>query len=336
MIKKRNLFTILLFLLGLTILFLLIYSIGFKVIIDTLKKTNHYFLILGVGTYFLSILNRALKWYLILNDDKNKIPFKDFFPLYNINALITSITPAKSGDLVVAPIIFKKYLKISINRIGSVIILDRFYEVLFLVIFMVLGMFHLILLKQISSLLVNSFIIAITLLLILLAFLLLMLNYTTIFMKVLIRLKNYLKNPIFVSLIEFINRELNIFCRNTKQYKKRKIFKFLVPLTISAWFLQIMAFYFIMKSIFSIPFFLFASSLFISIGVGIVSFIPLGIGSVTITWAYILSLFEYPMAQTTSGWILIITLSITSMFLYAMISLFYLRKYSSYALSRKK
>jgi len=133
---KRKWLNYLLLLIGVALLIALMYNIGFSDIKESLFKAHLDFvilaaLILGVLHFF-----RAIRWHLFLN----KLKLLPSSKLYFIGQAINEIAPTGSGELVKILIAKKRY---NISRSTTLIAtaMERFLDVVYLLIFALMGLF---------------------------------------------------------------------------------------------------------------------------------------------------------------------------------------------------
>ena len=139
--KTNRVVKLLLFLVGFSILIALIYRVGFPEIIRVISGAKPHLIFLGILVYLLVILTRSLKWFLLTRIIENKINYRQFVPFYLVNSLMGNLTPFKSGEAV-TPFLFKKYLKIPVGQGFSIVILDRFFELMIFIIILVSAIFY--------------------------------------------------------------------------------------------------------------------------------------------------------------------------------------------------
>ena len=287
---------IIFFLFGLFLLTSLIFRVGFKEIFGTLIQAKIQFLILGLGIYLLLVATRALKWFLLLRATGVKIGYKEFLPFYFVNSLMGNITPFKSGEAV-TPFLFKKYLKIPAGQGFSIVIFDRFFELMFFS-FILLG----VLLYLISGGSQNQE--AATLLqFALLAFILLLLLFVLLMnpkisAKFLVLWKKF---SFSAKGANFLEKELKVFYETLKGFQNKDVADFMALLTGLGWFLEFLAFYLVINSVLHIPFFQAVASQTISMAATFVTFVPGGIGIGELGAVSVLRLFGYPLLLSTAA-----------------------------------
>lgn len=281
-----------LFLVGLSLLSALIYRAGFREIIKIIAGARWYSAFFGVLVYLILIFTRSIKWYLLARFFKNEIKYKKFLPFYLVNSLMGNLTPFKSGEAV-TPILFNKYLKIPVGQGFSIIILDRFFELIIFTAILVLAVFYIL-----NQGIQNSLILPVFRGTLIMVFLLLVILIT-----VLIAPKIILKIIRSLRIFKFIEKELDNFYNALSLFKNKKVYQFVIPLTLMGWFLEISAYYLTFGSVFSVspPFIKVAAAQMVAAAVTFVAFIPGGMGAAEVSAVYILGLLNYPLAPVTGG-----------------------------------
>ncbi|OIO51145.1 hypothetical protein COX74_03155 [bacterium (Candidatus Gribaldobacteria) CG_4_10_14_0_2_um_filter_41_16] len=287
--------------LGMILLFFLINRAGgFFEIVAIITKAKFNFIVYGFLVYLLLILTRAYKWFLLIRAGGVKIKYQSFLPFYLANCLISNISPFKSGEAA-TPLIFKKYLKIPVGQGFSVVILDRFFELVFFTLIFILAIIYIMKSAVAGELVLSIFKWALVGFVLLTAFLIGIISSKKFSLEILAIFKRFEKYPIINKILEFIKKELEIFYESLKLYKNKGIYKFMIPLTLISWFFEFFSFYLIFSSIMPASFLRIASAQILAIAATLVTFIPGGIGIGELGVVYILNLFYYPAALTTAA-----------------------------------
>jgi len=295
---------LILFSIGLLFLFGLIYQVGPYGIIGIIAKAKLSFLFLGALVYLILIFTRSFKWFLLVRIIKNEIKYKQFLPFYLVNSLMGNITPFKSGETV-TPFLFKKYLKIPVGQGFSIVILDRLFELITFTIILVLAVFYMLNWGIQNSLILSIFQGVFIALFLLLAILLILVASKRITFKI-VKLFDFFKRySLGKKILEFAKKELDAFYNILPLFKREKAHRFMVPLTLLSWFFEILAFYFVFSSVFSIPFINIATAQIIVAAATFITFIPGGVGVAEISMVYLLGLFGYSNVLTLSGGLLV-------------------------------
>ena len=131
----KNFFIILIIAIGIYSIFL-IYS-DFNTVINNSLTFNFIFIPLILLTIFSSWMFLFLRWIVLLKNSNIKIPFKDNLLIY-LAGFTFSISPAKSGELIKS-IFLKNKFNIDKSTSIPIIFLERFYDILVLIILILFG-----------------------------------------------------------------------------------------------------------------------------------------------------------------------------------------------------
>lgn len=306
---------LILFISGVSILSALVYRIGFQEIIRTIAEAKINFLIYGLSVYLVLILTRALKWFLLIRTVGAEIKYKEFLPLYFVSSLMGNITPFKSGEAV-TPFLFEKYLKIPVGRGFSIIILDRFFELMTFAIIFTLTILYV----------VPVFRWALVPLFALIFFLTILIVSQKTSLKILGIFNIFKKYFLIKKVLEFAEKELQIFYDGLSLFKNKKVYRFIIPLTIICWLFEFLSFYFIVSSVLSASFLNIASAQVMAIAATLLTFIPVGIGIGEVGIVYVLNLFNYPAVLSASGALLARLILTGALFTVGIIGTFLLKE----------
>jgi len=301
---------IILFCLGLSLLFFLLHHVGFKETIRHISEANPVFLFLGVLSYFIVISIRSFKWFILIRVIDPEVKYRKFLPFYLVNTLIGNTTPFKSGEAV-TPFLFKRYLKIPVGRGFFVVILDRFLELMTFVIILILVFFYILNRGIENGLVLSVFKWLFAVFFLILIFLIIV----AVSRKIVLKVVSFFKKYSFLKRIfEFIEKELNVFYEALPLFKNKGIYQTVVPLTLLGWLFDFLAFYFIFSSVFSIYFMDIVVAQVINVGASLITFIPGGLGVSEISSVYMLSLFGHSIILSTAA-ILLVRLLLTGFLL---------------------
>lgn len=299
--SSTKLIKLVLFIFGILLLGILVYRVGFREIIQIILGAKVYFLILGFLVYLLLVLTRALKWFLLVRTTAEvEIKYNEFLPFYFVNGLMGNITPLKSGEAI-TPFLFKKYLKIPAGQGFSIVILDRFFELMIFAIILVLALFYIMNNGVQNSLILSIFQWIFVGFILLITVLITIIISKKITLKILGIFNLFKKYSLIKKGLEFIEKELEIFYNSLVLFKNKKIYKFMIPLTLVSWVFEFLAFYLVFSSVLFTSFLNIAAAQVISMAATFVSFIPGGIGIGEIGAVYILNLFNYSVILSASG-----------------------------------
>jgi glycosyltransferase 2 family protein len=93
---------------------------------DAVKRANYFWLIPGVGVYFIGVWIRAWRWHYLLGPIK-KIPTKTMFPITTIGYMGNNIYPARAGEVLRA-VILKRREGVSVSASLATIIVERIFD----------------------------------------------------------------------------------------------------------------------------------------------------------------------------------------------------------------
>ena len=94
---RKKILTSLLYLLGLTIIFLIVWHVGISEVVSLLLSTDPYMFLLAVLVYFLGCFVLTLRWNTILSISNYRASLKNLFLLIMMGQFINNITPSMRG-----------------------------------------------------------------------------------------------------------------------------------------------------------------------------------------------------------------------------------------------
>jgi uncharacterized protein (TIRG00374 family) len=92
----------------------------------TVQKANYFWLIPGVGVYFIGVWVRAWRWHYLLKPIK-EIPTRTMFPITTIGYMGNNIYPARAGEVLRA-IILKRKEGVPVSASLATIIVERIFD----------------------------------------------------------------------------------------------------------------------------------------------------------------------------------------------------------------
>jgi uncharacterized protein (TIRG00374 family) len=92
----------------------------------TVQSANYWWLIPGVGVYFIGVWVRAWRWHYLLGPIK-KIPTKTMFPITTIGYMGNNIYPARAGEVLRA-VILKRKEGVPVSASLATIIVERIFD----------------------------------------------------------------------------------------------------------------------------------------------------------------------------------------------------------------
>ena len=92
---------------------------------------------IGIGFWIIAIIPRLLRWNFFLNKITKEIPFKQS-SLYFLSGFAFILTPARAGEIIRSPFIKRDY-GIQISKTVSIVLVERFYDLLAVTILISIG-----------------------------------------------------------------------------------------------------------------------------------------------------------------------------------------------------
>src|SRR5260221_3741804 len=90
------------------------------------KQANYWWLIPGIGVYFVGVWVRAWRWHYLLKPIK-EIPTRNMFPITTIGYMGNNIYPARAGEVLRA-VILKRKEGVSVSASLATIIVERIFD----------------------------------------------------------------------------------------------------------------------------------------------------------------------------------------------------------------
>lgn len=87
-----------------------------ETLVESFKRTNLYYILIVIVLYFLNVLTKAVRWYLLVNSSGTQVPFKKTFPFYIIALSLNNVTPGKIGGEPVRAYLLKKDADVSVGQ----------------------------------------------------------------------------------------------------------------------------------------------------------------------------------------------------------------------------
>lgn len=119
-------------------LYLALRGIDIDRVWGALKEANFWWLIPGLAFYFLGVFFRAWRWQLLLKPI-DRISIKILFPIINIGYMGNNIYPARAGELLRA-IVLKKYSHVSVSGSLATIVVERLFDAIVVLGFVILNL----------------------------------------------------------------------------------------------------------------------------------------------------------------------------------------------------
>ena len=107
-------------------LYLVLSKIEYAVLWDKLRTANYWWILPGVGVYFIALWVRAWRWHYLLRPLK-AVPTRVMFPIVAIGYAGNNIFPARAGEVVRA-VILKRQEGIPVSASLATIIVERVFD----------------------------------------------------------------------------------------------------------------------------------------------------------------------------------------------------------------
>jgi hypothetical protein len=107
-------------------LYLILKKIDYPQLWQVLKTANYWWLIPGVGVYFIALWVRAWRWHYLLRPLK-PIPTRTMFPVVSMGYAFNNIFPARAGEVLRA-VVLKHREGIPISASLATIIIERVFD----------------------------------------------------------------------------------------------------------------------------------------------------------------------------------------------------------------
>jgi len=119
-------------------LYLALRKVDFGGVWQALKSAQFIWLIPGLAVYFIGVAIRAWRWQYLLKPLK-KVPIKTLFPIINIGYMGNNVYPARAGEVLRA-IVLKKREDVSISGSLATIVVERIFDAVVILGFVVLNL----------------------------------------------------------------------------------------------------------------------------------------------------------------------------------------------------
>ena len=107
-------------------LYLALRGLGLNDIWEPLKTARYWWLLPGVGVYFIGVIVRAWRWHYLLRPVKS-VPTGRMFPIVAIGYMGNNIYPARAGEVLRA-VVLKRKEEVPISASLATIIVERVFD----------------------------------------------------------------------------------------------------------------------------------------------------------------------------------------------------------------
>jgi len=116
----------------------LIFTSDITKIQNNIEKIEILDLILIIGAWSIATLVRTFRWHFFLKEIDNKVPFRTNI-IYYLAGFAVPLSPGKLGEIIRSPYLKKNY-NISISKSTSIVFVERFYDLLGIIIVLTIGL----------------------------------------------------------------------------------------------------------------------------------------------------------------------------------------------------
>lgn len=286
---------------GLVLVVLLVLKSDPMKIVEAVRHADPLFLAAGMLFTILSQLVRATKLRTLLNSlADNSISFRAFLPVYLLNSMLSNFTPAKSGDFF-GGIFFRKFFKTSLGGSVSFILLDRIVELLVICLGILASACYFFIQLQESMAIVKALLAVAVFFVIVAIFLIFTALSSGSTGTVLRYFENRWGSGSAGARISALKTELELFHRGFKELRSPRLYGYLLSMTCAAWFCDICTLYLYLNSVLHLDFIYTMMSFWVSVSIGIITFIPLGLGGNEISLYCLLKQQGQPESLAVAG-----------------------------------
>jgi len=107
-------------------LYLALRGLGINEIWEPLKSARYWWLLPGVGVYFIGVWARSWRWHYLLRPVKS-VPTKKMFPIVAIGYMGNNIYPARAGEVLRA-VVLKRKEDVPISASLATVIVERIFD----------------------------------------------------------------------------------------------------------------------------------------------------------------------------------------------------------------
>jgi uncharacterized protein (TIRG00374 family) len=279
----------LLIIIGLSLVYLLVYMVGGREVFVLIVNANYIYVIYALCLFIFSLLLKALTWHILQKAKYPQISLLATFPVWVFGYALSTALPGKTGEIVRLEV-HRRYQDLAVGDSASIVLFSRIYDLLFLITFSALGVT--VVMQQhflsINTVYFTIFIFSLLCVVIVLAVLVawkrsvgefLLKSLLALLKKITSRMQHITER-----INKFAINELNNFYESVELYKTLKYPLLAVPLlTVLRWLIELFATILIFRSIgTSVSIWTIALAISVSIFVGIATAMPASLGTGTI------------------------------------------------------
>lgn len=279
----------LLVIIGLGLVYLLVYMVGGREIFVLLLNADPTYVIYALCLFIFSLLIKALTWQILQKTKYPQISLLATFPVWSFGYALSTALPGKTGEIVRLEV-HRRYQRLAVGDSASIILFSRIYDALFLITFSAIGV--IVVMQQyflsLNTIYFTIFIFSLLCLVIIFAVLVAWKRSVgealLKILQVLLRKMPSSMQRITERINKFAINELDNFYESVELYKTLKYPLVAVPLlTVLRWLIELFATILIFRSIgASVSIWAIALAISVSIFVGIATAMPASLGTGTI------------------------------------------------------
>lgn len=114
-------------------LFIALRGLRLDLVWHTVREANYWWLLPGVGAYFLGVWVRAWRWHYLLRPLK-PISLRTLFPIVTIGYMGNNIYPARAGELLRAYVLRRRE-RVSVSASMATVVVERLFDGLTMLLF---------------------------------------------------------------------------------------------------------------------------------------------------------------------------------------------------------
>ena len=109
-------------------------------IASTIGEIDKKYLLLSIGIWFLVAITTATRWHIYLKQIGGKIPFLQSLTYY-LAGYVFVFSPAGAGEIIRSPFL-KRDFGIPVSKTASIVVIERFYDLLGITIVISIGLIY--------------------------------------------------------------------------------------------------------------------------------------------------------------------------------------------------
>lgn len=283
------------FLIGIILLFFLVYFSNVREIARTILASDSKFVFLAFLTFSFSLFLKSLRWKILLKSIKMEIPFSHAFYSFNSAMFLSNLVPFKALEPIRGYFLKIKFSH-SFSKTIPLVLVERALDVFVYILFSLITLQALI--KILTSSITFLTFFGMLFFFFISFLVLLILNSKKLTLKFFKIFSSFPLIKRFEKKIENIARNFSI---GFFQLKKSKFLFQILSLTFLIWIVEGTIFLLSARAVgINLEFYFFALPL-ISILLGVLTFIPGGLGSIEAIMVLLLSFLGFPLPQATSA-----------------------------------